>query len=330
MKTRKLRMKFFFLLMALFLLSLGSAFAGGNEIGNGRKPGGNELGNGGDLYAQEFTAIGRSLVERFREHSDARIPDVDALERAVNATTVATKDQLELNSAEVDAINYPDWNRIELNRKRWAEYDKEKKSALVLHEYLGIARSDDSHYQISHTFSDLSIPQERRAKVDVNVRTVLGGSGYLKTYSGNQRAFGGSLAYRLNDSWSLGAGVDYVRESDPSGFYESKTFLGLFGKYDFARRGVFQPFVSLCVSDIITNSHFPAYDSSTWAPIGGTYTESNENDKAVAIASLGTTIWLFRQVGLDAEVIGGQVFYGGLFGRYNTFYAGRAGLRVQL
>lgn len=113
---------------------------------------GNEHGNGGDSYSLEFVTLGRKMVREIRQNPDPRIPE-SALVVAVEVTDVVTKDKLELRGAEVDAINYPAQKRIELNRSRWKEYSEKQKTALVLHEYLGVIGVDDSRYEISGKYS---------------------------------------------------------------------------------------------------------------------------------------------------------------------------------
>ncbi len=109
---------------------------------------GNEHGNGGDGYALEFMALGRKAAGEVRLHPDPRISE-DSLRKAIETTNVTTKERLELQGVEVDAINYPEQKRIELNRSRWKEYGLDQKAALVLHEYLGVIGLDDSKYEIS-------------------------------------------------------------------------------------------------------------------------------------------------------------------------------------
>lgn len=157
---------------------------------------GNELGNGGDSYAQEFTALGRRLVESIRSRPDPRIPDAGALAAAVDKTHVASAGKLELRGAEVDAINYPAESRIQFNRERWKEYDLRQKASLVLHEYLGVAGVDDGSYQISSAY--LELPQLR-------------GPGGAADTAGHSYANAGDLraAPPAPKRWSAGVGTEF-------------------------------------------------------------------------------------------------------------------------
>jgi hypothetical protein len=213
---------------------------------------GNELGNGGDGFAQEFTALGRQLVQSIEARPDPRIADVAPLKAAVEKTRVTTSGKLELRGAEVDAINYPAQAKIEVNRARWKEYDVRQKASLVLHEYLGIAGIDDGNYQISSAYLELPVvsvpgfpsaapaapapagdsrasvaelvaePSARRFSVNV-------GTNYLK-FGGNMgRLYGDAvdlplearLGYLISPRWSakLSAGTsDFLYTAMETGF----------------------------------------------------------------------------------------------------------------
>ena len=118
---------------------------------------GDEVGNGGDTYAGEFVEIGYELVAHLRAHA---FPEVtaDELFNAVKNTSVVSKGELDLNGKPIDALNYPDTNpsRIEVSRVAWDRLKsrRDEKNRLVFHEYLGILRKDDSHYQISRKIID--------------------------------------------------------------------------------------------------------------------------------------------------------------------------------
>jgi hypothetical protein len=288
--------------VAIFWMAAGPAFAGGNEV----------AAEGGDLYAQEFTAIGRSLVERFREHPDPRIADLDALEEAVKSATVATKDRVEFEGAEVDAVDYPEKKLVELNRKRWAEYDKEKKSALVLHEYLGLSRADDSHYQISHAFSDLAIAQPARRKLDFE--THIGFGRPLSSY-GHEKYWGFSVGYQFDPHWELGVGYDSAIIPAMWGPSRESKY-SLFGKYNFSRWGKFQPYAKLGVT------YSTAIDA--WGLEDGSYYISNYTGIG-ATAALGGTYWLTSGFGLDLSATGDKP----RIDRNYFSYAVQTGVRLQ-
>lgn len=193
---------------------------------------GNELGNGGDAFAQEFIAAGRALVEKSRKNPDPRIGDAEALAAAVEGTAVSTKDYLELNGVEVDAVNYPASKRIEVNRRRWQQYSAAQKSSLVLHEYLGILGVDDSKYQVSSLF--LAGSEERSSETERSRYSLGIGTGY-QSFGGNAgkiyKSDGPILelvgTYALAPTVSLRAGMDFGRfhhDADWVGYVESSVF----------------------------------------------------------------------------------------------------------
>ena len=112
-------------------------------------------GGGGDAIALEFVSYGKLLADSLVRIESLReaVPEVEQAKfaEAVASTRVYSRDQLNLNGMEVDAINYPDSRLILLNRSRWSAYGSyaPKQVALVFHEYLGILRLDDSNYRIS-------------------------------------------------------------------------------------------------------------------------------------------------------------------------------------
>src|SRR3989344_9518058 len=211
---------------------------------------GNELGNGGDSYAQEFAALGRRLVEQLKAKPDPRIAEGEEFEKGVEKTKISTKDKLHLGEVEVDAINYPDDYRIELNRSRWKVASPEHKTALVLHEYLGISKIDDHNYQISSTYTEVAMEGlAKPTKLEFQLRSGYTMRGLLDGYNrGTSRPdIGGSLAYRLNQNWALGLGVDSYRYgySSSPGYHDDTMKYTLFGKYSFRPYEKLRPFVSL-------------------------------------------------------------------------------------
>lgn len=107
--------------------------------------------HGGDQVAREFIALAQNIVRTFpylrTDHLTTE--QLLALESAVKNTRVITKDSVEVNGFEVDAINIPAEHRIEVNRNRWMArpyLEKNKLQSLVLHEYLWISGVDDTNY----------------------------------------------------------------------------------------------------------------------------------------------------------------------------------------
>lgn len=191
--------KMFFLSLILTLVAAASAFAGGNE-----------LGNGGDLVAQEFVAAGKKLVEELKAKPDARIPDLSKFEEIVNTAKVSTAESLTLHGNEVDAINYPEEKHIDVSRSRWREYGPGKRASLVLHEYLGLAKVEDKQYEISSSYADAFKTEDEHPKNwEARVHT---GYGFVTNYGVNDKAtrpaVGGFLGYKLSSRSTVGLTVE--------------------------------------------------------------------------------------------------------------------------
>lgn len=186
---------------------------------------GNEIGNGGDSYSLEFAAIGRKMVDKIRANPDPAIGDVEAFARAVNEAQVVTRDKVELGDREVDAANFPSLKRIELNRARWREYSAEEKSALVIHEYLGIAGVDDSSYQVSGSYAQVADPwpraSDRRWGASLGAGVVQPTGNLGKLYSGFSPSIEGRITFLINQYFAAVGGVEHwghTYEAAPAGF----------------------------------------------------------------------------------------------------------------
>lgn len=119
------------------------------------------VGNGGDSVAAEFVSMADEIVELLRtlQRTDAEgFPpgfDFAGFQRSIEDAVVFTQDKTFLGpdgrGPEVDALNFPLERRIVLSRSRWRGigYNLKAVRLLVIHEYLGIARQDDSTYRIS-------------------------------------------------------------------------------------------------------------------------------------------------------------------------------------
>lgn len=111
--------------------------------------------------AAEYVSMGDEIVEileTMRKTDVQAFPsgfDFAGFKRAVAKGVVYTQEQTFLGNdgrgPEVDALNYPDEGRIVLSRSRWRGigYNLKAVRLLVIHEYLGLARQDDSTYRIS-------------------------------------------------------------------------------------------------------------------------------------------------------------------------------------
>lgn len=140
---------------------------------------GNEGAHGGDSYAQEFVNIGLALAKTFRAIDPARTKAYNftavSFKTAVDTVQVTSEEHasVKLKNIERDAINYPDENRILLNRTRWREASLQQKLRLVMHEYFGILNVERDHYNVSYEFQDVVIATQQTiqqgSEVGINV-----------------------------------------------------------------------------------------------------------------------------------------------------------------
>ena len=115
------------------------------------------VGNGGDALAAEFVANADEVLQlatTLVQTSNTSMPagfDLEAFSQKIKTAKVYTQDRTFSNGFEVDALNFPDENRIVVNRTRWRTlyFDLKVSRMLVIHEYLGLAKAEDSSYQIS-------------------------------------------------------------------------------------------------------------------------------------------------------------------------------------
>lgn len=278
---------------------------------------GNELGNGGDSYAQEFVALGRTFVKRMREEPKG-FPGIDALSAAVEETRVLTKETVEIDGAEVDAVNFPQSKRIELNRARWRAYSTEEKSALVLHEYLGIAKIDDSNYQLSGSYSrsafaleELNIAPEPMRRlffgVGAGANSFIGNIG--KLYRSEGAGLNARIGYQLSPRFTLTLTPEHGRFS-----YDTKLLgpakvslfrLALGTEWHFltdkqwtGRRG-FDPYLTFAGEHVFRRQSF-AIDGGMYFP-----------DSAWALgAGLGVKyVFIPRRAAFWAEGKGSRIFF---------------------
>ena len=130
--------RFFSFLTVCFLAT--SAWAGPRVIGNG-----------GDFYALQFASYADRIVTYLQINQDD-IPEVsaDTMEKIVAETKIeSTTKKLILDGYEKAAINYPDKKLIVINQDQWSASSDRERSALVLHEYLGLMGIEDAKYAVS-------------------------------------------------------------------------------------------------------------------------------------------------------------------------------------
>lgn len=106
-------------------------------------------GNGGDIYAVEFVDTAQKVVDTLVVQQSETAIIKKLSEKIRSALVESTDDQLFLDGVRKDAINYPDIEKIIFNRKGWATANERTRMLLVLHEYLGLLRINDSRYSVS-------------------------------------------------------------------------------------------------------------------------------------------------------------------------------------
>lgn len=152
------------LLLSIFLLLPTCVYAG------------NEGGHGGDTYSQEFSSIGLELAKTFKDINITRMGEYKfsyaSFKKAVQNVNLSSdeKDKVYIEKRlvdtnghvtivkeEKDAINYPDQNRILINRTRWREAVLAQKIQLVMHEYFGILNVERDNFNVSYEFKDVLV-----------------------------------------------------------------------------------------------------------------------------------------------------------------------------
>lgn len=116
------------------------------------------VGNGGDAMAAEFIELADETlqqVEKLLHENDVLLQErtsLEELKRRIATAVVYTKDKTFVDANEVDALNFPEENKIVLNRNRWKSlaFSLKGLKTLVLHEYLTMAGADDKSYQVSN------------------------------------------------------------------------------------------------------------------------------------------------------------------------------------
>lgn len=136
---------------------------------------GNEGGHGGDTYAEEFFTLGQGISESLFKVKDffGKQTNVTANEfaNAVNKEVrivSSDKEDVVLNGAEVEAINFPELKVILISRDFWRQKTLPQKIKLVLHEYFGILGIERDNYKESTQRSILSLVQSLTKKIQTN------------------------------------------------------------------------------------------------------------------------------------------------------------------
>lgn len=136
-------MKLISMLLVIFFLSIGTMAQ-------------NLVGNGGDVIASEFNFIARTAIFLLKKKTLSKVDSdlVLEIEKKIDSTLVESVGlQLTLDGRDVDAINYPSIQKISISRPRWEQIrlrTPSERARIVLHEYIWIAGTDDSSYQVSN------------------------------------------------------------------------------------------------------------------------------------------------------------------------------------
>lgn len=130
-------------LMVLLTIISAQSFAGGSSGSRG----------GGDANALEFYNTARKIVGRIQQEcqiESVKNASMKTLADTISAVDVImTEDPLYIDTRRVDAINYPDLMKIEVNRLFWISANPITRQTITIHEYLGILRIDDRGYRLS-------------------------------------------------------------------------------------------------------------------------------------------------------------------------------------
>jgi hypothetical protein len=146
------------LVLIAFALTLGSTSFAGNSVGNA-----------GDITAMEFSWTAALAIKRLRPAvlTIEQTHQLEAIEAKLKVARITSLPKLMLDGAEVNAINYPKEDLIEVSQQGWVIYKKSTAVArlgFVLHEFLGVAGFDDAGYKLSKALTD-RIRDERFADV---------------------------------------------------------------------------------------------------------------------------------------------------------------------
>ncbi|WP_413557874.1 hypothetical protein [Bdellovibrio sp. HCB209] len=100
-------------------------------------------------YTEQFIDFGKIAAKKIRSVANFPVTDEQMLQAVLSTRIEFTNDQLfSPEGIQVDALNYPGQGLIRINIDSWFRYrwSEENRMQLVIHEYLGILRVDDSKY----------------------------------------------------------------------------------------------------------------------------------------------------------------------------------------
>ncbi len=143
----------FLILFVLTLLSSSLTLAGGEDDSFGTR-------NGGSYTASQFLDEANALLAALTPRSPLQIQaqtiDIDKMMSMLAKTRIVISEkQLLLNGSAVDAINYPQANRIDLYGPRWSMMNSQQRHRLILHELLGLCGYQDPQYKTSQQLFEI-------------------------------------------------------------------------------------------------------------------------------------------------------------------------------
>ncbi len=128
-------------LMKIFaiIMALGISANAGNE------------GGGGNTSVAEFYQVARAVAVHVRYERDTLygVSGAQLIAYVGQIKVESSKKSLSLRGKKVEAINYPDEKRIELDTKAWNSLSTRRKVLLVIHELLGLLKKPDPNYEVS-------------------------------------------------------------------------------------------------------------------------------------------------------------------------------------
>jgi hypothetical protein len=137
---------------------------------------GNEAGYGGDSYGEEFVSLADEIIKELSNPQYSTLLKenrVSLSELRGRLNVIARSDEGEdvklltqingrVEEEEVDAINFPESNRVKLNRTRWRGKSLYAKLKLTLHEFFGLLSIERDHWAVSMRFKEVLSDLSRR------------------------------------------------------------------------------------------------------------------------------------------------------------------------
>ena len=146
---------------------------------------GGTSGGGGDALAMEFRLTANNAIARAKSN-DINMFNLDygRLQSVLDGCDiVTTDDKLILKGDEKDAINYPDTNKIYLNRPRYRSYSESlEQEVIALHEVMGLAKIDDDKFSKSSRLIGFDPIKHKIIMQKVDILFVVDDSGSMQPH----------------------------------------------------------------------------------------------------------------------------------------------------